>query len=75
MSLLKKDELLSVIKEDLKKTADDGNKSMSIKSVISTITKNINNEDSWNIFKDAFDTVDKDFLKKLKTMLHQFLIQ
>lgn len=68
MSLLKKDELLSVIKEDLKKTADDGNKSMSIKSVISTITKNINNEDSWNIFKDAFDTVDKDFLKKLKTM-------
>ncbi len=72
MSLLKKDELLSVIKEDLKKTADEGNKSMSIKSVISTITKNINHEDSWNIFKDAFDTVDKDFLKKLK-ILHPLL--
>jgi len=72
MSLLKKDELLSVIKEDLKKTADEGNKSMSIKSVISTITKNINHEDSWNIFKDAFDTVDKDFLKKLK-VLHPLL--
>ena len=72
MSLIKKDELLTLIKDDLKKTADEGNKSMSIKSVISTITKNINNEDSWNIFKDAFDTVDKDFLKKLKT-LHPLL--
>ncbi|MEO0038974.1 MAG: hypothetical protein RIQ59_2185, partial [Bacteroidota bacterium] len=72
MSLIKKDELLSLIKEDLKKTADEENKNTSIKSVITTITKNINNEDSWNVFKDAFDTVDKDFLKKLKSM-HQSL--
>ena len=72
MSLIKKDELLSLIKEDLKKTADEENKNTSIKSVITTITKNINNEDSWNVFKDAFDTVDKDFLKKLKG-LHQSL--
>lgn len=72
MSLIKKDELLTLIKDDLKKTTDEGNKSMSIKSVISTITKNINHEDSWNIFKDAFDTVDKDFLKKLKN-LHPLL--
>lgn len=66
MSLIKKDELLTVIKEDLKKTADDVNKNVGIKSLISTITKNINNEDSWNTFKEAFDTADKDFLKKLK---------
>lgn len=72
MSLIKKDELLTLIKEDLKKTADEENKNTSIKSVITTITKNINNEDSWNVFKDAFDTVDKDFLKKLKG-LHQSL--
>ena len=72
MSLIKKDELLTLIKEDLKKTADQENKNTSIKSVISTITKNINNEDSWNVFKDAFDIVDKDFLKKLKS-LHQSL--
>ena len=45
-------------------------KNTSIKSVITTITKNINNEDSWNVFKDAFDTVDKDFLKKLKGLHH-----
>ena len=64
MSLIKKNELLAVIKEDLKKTSDEGNRS--IKSVISTITKNISEEDTWNVFKEAFDTADKDFLKKVK---------
>ncbi|WP_396147450.1 triple tyrosine motif-containing protein [Flavobacterium sp.] len=65
MSLIKKDELLSLIKEDLKKSSDDSN-NRSIKSVISTITKNISQEDNWNVFKEAFDTADKDFLKKIK---------
>jgi DNA-binding CsgD family transcriptional regulator len=68
MSLIKKDELLSLIKEDLKKTADEENENTSIKSVISKISKNISNEDTWNVFKEAFDTVDKDFLKKLKSL-------
>ena len=66
MSLIKKNELLSLIKEDLKKTSDDGSKSASIKSVISTISKNISEEDTWNVFKEAFDNADKDFLKKVK---------
>jgi DNA-binding CsgD family transcriptional regulator len=57
-----------LIKEDLKKTADEENKNTSIKSVISKISKNISNEDTWNVFKEAFDTVDKDFLKKLKSL-------
>jgi len=65
MSLIKKDELLSVIKEDLKKTSDEAS-SRSIKSVITTITKNISDDNTWNVFKDAFDTADKDFLKKVK---------
>jgi AraC family chitin signaling transcriptional activator len=65
MSLIKKDELLALIKEDLKKSTDDSN-NRSIKSVISTITKNISQEDTWNVFKEAFDTADKDFLKKIK---------
>lgn len=64
MSLLKKNELLSVIKEDLKKTSEDGSKN--IKSVIHTINKNIVEEDTWNVFKEAFDNADKDFLKKMK---------
>ena len=67
MSLINKNELLSIIKEDLKKS-NEGQGSKSIKSVISVINKNINEEDSWNVFKDAFDNVDKDFLKKLKQL-------
>lgn len=66
MTLLKKDELLSLIKEDLKKTDEEGNKVNRIKSVISNITKNINKEDSWNTFKEAFENADKDFFKKIK---------
>ena len=65
MSLIKKDELLSLIKEDLNKTSDGGS-SRSIKSVITTINKNISDDNTWNIFKEAFDTADKDFLKKVK---------
>lgn len=64
MSLNSKNELLAFIKEDLKKTTDDGNRS--IKSVISTINKNITEDDTWNVFKEAFDNADKDFLKKMK---------
>ena len=29
-------------------------------------SQNINKEDSWNIFKEAFDNADNDFLKKVK---------
>ncbi|WP_395052461.1 triple tyrosine motif-containing protein [Flavobacterium sp.] len=72
MSLIKKNDLLSVIKEDLKKTSEDSNKSVSIKSVISTINRNITEDNSWNVFKEAFDNADKDFLKKVKTA-HQSL--
>ena len=64
MSLNSKNELLAFIKEDLKKTTDDGNRS--IKSVISTINKNITEDDTWSVFKEAFDNADKDFLKKIK---------
>lgn len=65
LSLIKKDELLAIIKEDLKKTAEstDGK---SLKSVISTINTTISKDESWNTFREAFDSVDKDFLKKIK---------
>ncbi len=64
MSLIKKNELLSLIKEDLKNNTEEGSKS--IKSVITTITKNISEEDTWTVFKEAFDTADNNFLKKVK---------
>ena len=65
MSLIKKNELLSIIKEDLKKSSDE-NSGRNIKSVISTINRNITEDHSWNVFKEAFDNADKDFLKKIK---------
>ncbi len=70
MSLNSKNELLAFIKEDLKKNNETGNSN--IKSVISTINKNITEEDSWSIFKEAFDNADKDFLKRIK-LVHSAL--
>jgi AraC family chitin signaling transcriptional activator len=58
--------LLEFIKEDLKKTNSDENRS--IKSVISTINKNITGKDSWSVFKEAFENTDKDFFKKVKEL-------
>ena len=66
MSLIKKDELLALIRQDLKNSTAEGGIN-NIKSVISNITRNITDDKSWNVFKEAFDTADKDFLKKVKT--------
>jgi AraC family chitin signaling transcriptional activator len=66
MSLIKKNELLEIIKQDLKKSSEE-NSGRNIKSVISTINRNITQDNSWDIFKEAFDNADKDFLKKIKT--------
>jgi ligand-binding sensor domain-containing protein/DNA-binding CsgD family transcriptional regulator len=66
MSLIKKDELLTLIKEDLKKSSDDAS-TRSIKSIINnTINKNVSVDNAWSVFKEAFDSADKDFLKKVK---------
>jgi DNA-binding CsgD family transcriptional regulator len=66
MNLISKNELLEFIKADLKKTASDENKS--IKSVITTINRNITGKDSWSVFKEAFENTDKDFFKKIKEL-------
>ena len=64
MSLNSKNEMLAFIQEDLKNTTES--ESRSIKSVISTINKNITGKDPWSVFQEAFDKTDKDFLKKVK---------
>lgn len=65
MNLIKKDELLKIIKEDLKNTTEVPS-SKKIKSVISNINKEVTDESTWNVFKDAFDKADNDFIKKMK---------
>lgn len=61
MSLIKKNEFLTDIKEKLKK-------SDSSQGVIRTIDKEISEEDNWNYFKEAFSNADKDFFNKLKKL-------
>ncbi|MEW4922321.1 LuxR C-terminal-related transcriptional regulator [Algibacter sp. 2305UL17-15] len=62
MNLIKKNEFLSSIKKELE-TIDD---SRNIKNVIKIIDRNLNNNDDWNLFQEAFNNADKDFLKKIK---------
>ena len=63
MSLIKKNEFLNGIKNELK-TAENPK----IKSVIQLINRNINNNDDWQFFEEAFNNADKDFLKKVKSI-------
>lgn len=63
MSLIKKNEFLNTIKSELNEKVESAN----LKSVIRIIDKNINNKDDWNLFEEAFNNADKDFLKKVKT--------
>ncbi|TVZ26140.1 YXYXY domain-containing protein [Gillisia sp. Hel_I_86] len=62
MSLIKKNEFLTNIKDQLKES-----ESSKVKSVIKTIDKDINEEYNWNLFKDAFNNADKEFFKKIKS--------
>jgi len=62
MSLIKKNEFLTSIKDKLEQSED----SSKVKSVIQTIDKDISEEDNWKFFKKAFSNADKDFFKKVK---------
>jgi AraC family transcriptional regulator, chitin signaling transcriptional activator len=62
MSLIKKNEFLNSIKNELLNI--EGNKQ--VKNVLKIIDRNINNSDDWNTFEEAFNNADKDFLKKIK---------
>ena len=63
MSIIKKNELLGSIKKALQDEGDLG-----VKSVVKIIDKNLSNTDDWQMFKEAFNNADKDFIKKLKFM-------
>ncbi len=64
MSIIKKNEFLNAIKDQLK----DHSNNAQIQEVIRTIDRNINNSDDWKFFEDAFNNADKDFLKKIKNL-------
>ncbi|MFV8225477.1 triple tyrosine motif-containing protein [Christiangramia aquimixticola] len=62
MSLIKKNEFLTAIKDKLK----DSDNNNQVRSVIRTINKDISEEDNWKFFKKAFSNADKDFFQKVK---------
>lgn len=62
MSIIKKNELLSKIKKELKKS----NTKKDLGDAIDLIDTNLNNNKDWTFFKQAFNNADKDFLDKIK---------
>ncbi|NRB60780.1 MAG: LuxR family transcriptional regulator [Winogradskyella sp.] len=64
MNLVKRNELLNNIKVRLTKIkAIDG-----LKSVIRLIDDNLNDSSDWVLFEEAFNNVDKDFMKRMKSL-------
>nr|WP_298790688.1 triple tyrosine motif-containing protein [uncultured Allomuricauda sp.] len=63
MSIIKKNELLSKVKEQLATSVENKD---SVKSIITIIDKNLKQNDDWELFKEAFNNADRKFLKKLK---------
>lgn len=63
MNLIRKNEFLRTIKKELEKVKEE---KKNLNSVIKIIDKNLNNNDDWNLFQEAFNNADKDFLKKIK---------
>jgi len=65
MSLIKKNEFLNDIKNELKNKNEND---QDLKKVIKIIDKNLNNTDDWKLFEEAFNNADKDFLKHIKSI-------
>lgn len=63
MNLVKKNELLQQIKADLL-AGDDPR--VNIRRVVKTIDHNIDEAETWNLFRDAFENADQDFFRKVK---------
>ncbi|WP_299242679.1 triple tyrosine motif-containing protein [uncultured Aquimarina sp.] len=63
MNIIKKNEILTTIKKELQKSEFERS---GVKNVEQIIDRSLNNKDDWKHFEEAFNNVDKDFIKKLK---------
>ncbi len=63
MSIIKKNEVLSSIKKELKSKELE---SKDMTPIIKLIDKNINNTKDWQFFEEAFNNADQHFLDKVK---------
>ena len=64
MSIIKQHEILTTIKAELTAIRDESN----VKPVLKIINKTLSNTNDWELFKEAFNNADRDFLKKIKTI-------
>ncbi len=64
MSIIKKNELLTAIKEELNTVSDKN----TVRSVIKIIDKSLRQNDDWELFQEAFNNADSEFLKNVKTL-------
>jgi len=64
MAVIKRDELLDSIKTKLQQRSDQ----TGINSVLRIIDENIEVNGEWKMFQDAFNNIDRNFLKKMKEM-------
>ncbi len=64
MSIIKKNELLTAIKDELN-TIDNQE---SVKPVIKIIDKSLKKNDDWELFQEAFNNADSKFLKNVKAI-------
>ncbi|MBT8181246.1 MAG: LuxR family transcriptional regulator [Eudoraea sp.] len=64
MSIVKKNELLTTIKKELNAIKKDA----PVKPIINIIDKNLNRNDDWEFFQEAFNNADSGFLQKMKNL-------
>ena len=64
MSIIKKNELLITIKEELSLVENKE----SVKAVIQTIDNSLKQSDNWELFKEAFNNADSEFFNKVKAL-------
>ena len=64
MNIIKKNEVLNEIKEQLVQIEDKSN----LKPVIKTIDGNLNQSSNWETFQEAFNSMDQNFFKKIKEL-------
>ncbi|WP_445381974.1 helix-turn-helix transcriptional regulator [Robiginitalea sp. IMCC43444] len=63
LMVVRKNELLMQIKNELRSLKES---SKNVESIIRGIDRNLNQNDDWELFKDAFNQTDRKFLKKLE---------
>ena len=63
LSIIRKNELLTKVKEEL--MSNTANQDF-VKPIVNIIDKSLKKNDDWELFKEAFNNADRKFLKKLK---------